>query len=674
MMKRLSATLLITILVTLSFTGLSKETPEEIPLRTKVIQSHEWYTGQFGLWKETLSENPSADGWLNYYAAARYAHMDEAVLSAIEKDAANAFPNSLAANLIMSWNRGFSPEAFDLLSKAIKQDPAHALAHALMALQQEYKLDANKRAEAVKGLWENNGMSASLLHYTYNVLMSVEENAYLFTEGENITLPMFLLQDVFQVRRDVRVLNLEMLLDDAYRERKLAQTGLRLNGFERGKSEVDGKRALCELLPTENPNQKFYYSLTLGQQNIAGIKDQLYVVGLASQISKERVDNITLIRENLEQRFLLDNLTVDFTGEGEFAAGKVLSANYLVPMLLLYEHYLKTGETEPMQRWDLLITKLANEKGKMLLVKNFLKLEKAKLQPFIPADLAAKVIEGHVRQIKGSLYAYESEITNADYNLFLNYLFENKLEDVYEKSKFDLSQYSEPAYSFMKNYHANTIVTKKNKYFTNYPAVNISYEGAQAYCAWLTEQYNNLPERKYKKVKFRLPTVSEWQIAALGYKKFQSWDINENIIEIAIPKNSSTAEICKGCPVKKVSFKESGILYPWFGAYNYRDKPLNSRGCALGNFKWPENQPMCKPDMPSPDGFSLMAFVEAYFPNGMGLYDVVGNVAEMTAEKGKACGGSWNHLPAESTILSINEYKGPDSATGFRPFMEVIEQ
>jgi hypothetical protein len=58
----------------------------------------------------------------------------------------------------------------------------------------------------------------------------------------------------------------------------------------------------------------------------------------------------------------------------------------------------------------------------------------------------------------------------------------------------------------------------------------------------------------------------------------------------------------------------------------------------------------------------------------MGLWDVVGNVAEMTNEKGKACGGSWNHTPEESTIRSINEYKGPDAAVGFRPFMEVIEQ
>jgi formylglycine-generating enzyme required for sulfatase activity len=77
--------------------------------------------------------------------------------------------------------------------------------------------------------------------------------------------------------------------------------------------------------------------------------------------------------------------------------------------------------------------------------------------------------------------------------------------------------------------------------------------------------------------------------------------------------------------------------------------------------------------MNTADGYFSMSPTAVYFPNGMGLYDVVGNVAEMTDEKGKACGGSWNHPPEESTIKSINVYKGPDAAIGFRILMEVIE-
>jgi formylglycine-generating enzyme required for sulfatase activity len=70
----------------------------------------------------------------------------------------------------------------------------------------------------------------------------------------------------------------------------------------------------------------------------------------------------------------------------------------------------------------------------------------------------------------------------------------------------------------------------------------------------------------------------------------------------------------------------------------------------------------------------MTAPVRCYFPNDMGFYDVVGNVAEMISERGKACGGSWNDPPDKSTIRSIKEYDGPDETVGFRVFMEVIEK
>jgi hypothetical protein len=46
----------------------------------------------------------------------------------------------------------------------------------------------------------------------------------------------------------------------------------------------------------------------------------------------------------------------------------------------------------------------------------------------------------------------------------------------------------------------------------------------------------------------------------------------------------------------------------------------------------------------------------------------------MIDEKGKACGGSWNDSPKESTIRSIKHYSKPDDTIGFRIFMEVIEE
>jgi formylglycine-generating enzyme required for sulfatase activity len=369
----------------------------------------------------------------------------------------------------------------------------------------------------------------------------------------------------------------------------------------------------------------------------------------------------------------LDYLSVDFNGTSQFDTGTILSSNYLVPFLLLYEHYEKIGEKDKHVELGEMIYRIAESTNKKELVNNFLNRSSNDVIPYFPAKINVKSLDGRFRVISDKLLAEEAEVRNEQFNTFLAYLIKNNLNDLYEKYKFDLSAYDEPALSMMKNYSSARTVTKKEKYFTQYPAVNISYEAAVAYCSWLTDQYNQSSEKKYKKVKFRLPTINEFQIAAASIKNPTSWNLNEQSIDTKIFPEGK--EFSKEYELKKVSGGDPEVLYPWFRVYFLRNSPRNHKGCYLGNFKTPDNEKPCMPErMTSSDGWMMMGPVETYFPNDIGLYDVVGNVAEMTSEKGKACGGSWNHKAEESTMKSVNLYSGPDSAIGFRVFMEIIEQ
>jgi len=295
-------------------------------------------------------------------------------------------------------------------------------------------------------------------------------------------------------------------------------------------------------------------------------------------------------------------------------------------------------------------------------------------------QVAIRDIDRAVRVVRGNLYAMESEVTNLEYNTFLNWLEDYNKSDLRKKSYFDLSSYSKSEKEFFTRYHrvsADRRQKRKDRNdstanYNNYAAVNMSHEGAIEYCKWLTERYNESPgKKKFKKVHFRLPTLKEWQIAALGDPKFQSWELGENTVEVIVPPDSTAKEWSKG--KRKKMQVDNTILYPWYQMYYYRNNPVNQFNCFLGNFRVDSVERPCVTNHPGFDGWIMLGPVTTYFPNGIGLYDVVGNVAEMIDEEGKACGGSWNDWPEESTIQSVKNYSGPDKTVGFRLFMEVIE-
>jgi hypothetical protein len=504
-------------------TGFAEE-PEKIVPKTKIIKQISWYAAQAELWKErTVSKPADAEAWLNYFLASKYAQSDPAQLMQLVNDASASIEGTFEHHFMSCLASPFSKTGFYHLRAAQRLRPDHSMLFAELIQMSEFTNDNAGRKAYSERLFSTGLVSPSLLNYSYNVLMSVEENAILFTDSDNTTLPIYVLQDVLGTRTDVEVLNLDMLLDDEYRGIKLARLGLRMP-----ESISSTKQELCAMLPEQNPGRSFYYALTLSKDNIVSIKDQLYVMGLASQLSTRRIDNLASIKENLENRFLLDYLTVDFNGENEFSAGKVLNSNYLVPMLLLMDHYRTTGEAAKAEQLQMQIMAIARRSGKSLLVENFLSGKSPQEVPFIPFKISAKELEGQFKLVKNNVYAHEYEVTNLQYNKFLQYLQQNNMSELYEVCRIQLSQYDEPALSFMTGYHSNRQPTKKEKYFLMYPVINITWEAAREYCQWLTDQYNNTAERKYKKVIFRLPSIDEWQIAAAALKNASSWKLEEN--------------------------------------------------------------------------------------------------------------------------------------------------
>ncbi len=118
--------------------------------------------------------------------------------------------------------------------------------------------------------------------------------------------------------------------------------------------------------------------------------------------------------------------------------------------------------------------------------------------------------------------------------------------------------------------------------YNDYPVVGVSWDQANAFCAWRTQYYQaSLGKNPVIVEPFRLPTEAEWEYAARA-------GVNEN-------------------------------MYPWAGVESTDDD-----GCFYANFK-PGDGDYVR------DGHLITARVGTYTPNDFGLYDMAGNVSEWTS-------------------------------------------
>lgn len=128
--------------------------------------------------------------------------------------------------------------------------------------------------------------------------------------------------------------------------------------------------------------------------------------------------------------------------------------------------------------------------------------------------------------------------------------------------------------TYLRNYFSNPA-------YNEYPVVGVTWEQANAFCAWRTDYLlKGLgPEARYVQ-RYRLPTEAEWEYAARG---------------------------------------KDGTEFPW-----EQDDVKTGDGCFFANFK-PDRGNYTK------DGNLITSKVGIYAANSNGLYDMAGNVAEWTS-------------------------------------------
>lgn len=243
------------------------------------------------------------------------------------------------------------------------------------------------------------------------------------------------------------------------------------------------------------------------------------------------------------------------------------------------------------------------------------------------------------------LYANKYEVTNVEFREFMADLLRKGKNEEYKLCTIDSNGWaSRQAYNqpYVDLYY-------RHPAYQNYPLVNVSYDAAKLYCNWLTNVYNSNPKRQFKKVIFRLPSKNEWEKAAHGGLKGNIYPWKENYLI-----NTECKFLCNFRKIGDERLTFDTLLKRNVVSDKYKDE-LGMTGFFS-------------------DGADITSSVNAYYPNGFGIYNMAGNVSEMIEEKGIAKGGSWISPGFDVRIQSEELYYKPASHIGFRIFMEVIEQ
>ncbi len=387
---KIIAALLIALLAFSSCNADSRTTDEMKPQKVYRIvyemRSNDWYKKQADLWKKEIEKNPASEqAWYNFYNANRYAHFEDienkdkqARLDKIIEDMGKAIPETYTFYLLKYWNT-YSCEDLTLVEKAYAINPERPDTYYPFMSQAEVKGDLKTVSKFAHKLYDSKDISPWLYNYNYNVLVSVKPNAILFTNGDNDTYPAWILQHVHKVRPDVTVMNLSLCHIEEYLQNKLKSRGIKasardildnakishpekLTRFDNNKM-VNG---LIKIFQEQKPEIPLCFALTVYKKYTEDISDDLYIVGLAYQYSKDRLDNIAQIKKNMESNLRLDYLKYDWYNENQLGIANMhnLNVNYVVPMIILAEHYKESGQINKQKEWKDMAVLLAEKAGK----------------------------------------------------------------------------------------------------------------------------------------------------------------------------------------------------------------------------------------------------------------------------------------------------------------------
>jgi formylglycine-generating enzyme required for sulfatase activity len=297
------------------------------------------------------------------------------------------------------------------------------------------------------------------------------------------------------------------------------------------------------------------------------------------------------------------------------------------------------------------------------------------LKEFIPYKGHPSVKKPAFRAVVNDFYLSNREVTNDDWRAFYKVMVEKHGKEGAKRFLPDTTvwvksfpySYNQPMMDFYYYHPA----------YAKYPVVGVTWNQAKAYCDWKTEDINNKLKadgRADVTVNLRLPTATEWELAALPKQENYEKGILTNASKGGYGKYLWNLTPYSYGLINKLGYQAN------FGPIT------DTLGFTFKSYV--------------DDGLFHTGPVRCYYPNDKGMYNLRGNVEEWVSDVTDAktitpgfeakmivnpnetntdmrvCkGGSWCDGPYYLSLSAGKNYPANTASpfTGFRVAMDIVE-
>lgn len=341
------------IICTISFA----QKPEKIYGKNIVLKSNDYYLQQKELWKAETQKNPkNADAWYNYYRADRNAYIVGEETDSLNTKGINRFhrlekivmemekhvPNSFEYNFVKWLNGNNNPTLFPYLEKAHQLAPERTEPLMSLVYYHETKGDYILKAKYAKEYYDKGEFSSGILNYGYNLLIGLEKDAIVFTEGDKDTDAILLLQNGKGIRTDVQLLNVNLLLIKEYRDRVFKELEIptfTIDPLTNDEGYYKYQQTIIEHITKNKKGRPVYVAVSVSEPYKKNIAQKLYLTGLAYAYSTTKVDELEILKNNFEKMYALDYLKISFAKDMTIEMAHRFNLNYLPALYLLHKYY-----------------------------------------------------------------------------------------------------------------------------------------------------------------------------------------------------------------------------------------------------------------------------------------------------------------------------------------------